>query len=134
MQLIYCSHATHSERKSEFERDVRDILEHSRTYNRLHDITGALLTDGDMFFHVVEGMPVALGTLYSKIMHDDRHDGIVVLQYTVVHVRLFDPWPLAFLRVGPVLHAKELHAYSAPLELRTVAIAILKASRPMFFE
>lgn len=133
-QLIYCSHAVHSENKLEFEHDMHDILDHSRTYNRLHDITGALLTDGDMFFHVIEGVPAALGTLFSKVMRDSRHDGIVVLQHTVVHVRLFDPWPLAFLRISTALHARALHAHSTPLELRTVTVSILKAFRPMFFE
>lgn len=131
MQLIYCSHATHPENKPRFEHDVRDILEHSRVYNLRHDITGALMTDGGMFFHVIEGVPAALGTLYSKVMRDSRHDGIVVLQHTLVHVRLFDPWPLAFLRVGTMLHAKALHARSTPLELRTVTISILKAFRPL---
>ena len=134
MQLIYCSHVAHSENDSEFEHDVRDILEHSRTYNLLHDITGALLTDGDMFFHVIEGVPAALETLHSKVMRDRRHDGIVVLQHTLVHVRLFDPWSLAFLRIGTLLHARALHARSTPLELRTVTVSILKAFRPMFFE
>ena len=131
VQLIYCSHAVHSEDKSEFERDLRHILGHSRFHNPLHEISGALMTDGGMFAHVIEGPSAAVGNLYSRIARDQRHDRVLVLQRTVVHVRLFGPWPVAFLRVGAMGHARTLDARSAPAELRKASVSILKAFRPI---
>ena len=134
MQIIYCSHAANSEDKSQFERDLRDILDHSQAYNPSHDITGALTTDGDMFAHVIEGPSVAVANLYAKIMRDKRHDRALTLQHTLVHVRLFNLWPMAFLRVGTIRHTRTLDARSAPAELRRAAIFILKTFRPILLK
>lgn len=134
VQTVYCSHATNSESKSEFERDLRDILDYSAIYNSLHEISSALVTDGNMFAHVLEGPSAAVKNLYFKIMHDKRHSRILMLQHTVVHVRLFDFWPVAFLRVGTMPHATALNAQSAPVELRKASISILKAFRPILLK
>jgi hypothetical protein len=134
MQLIYCSHATNPENKSEFERNLRDILDHSRSYNPSREITGALMTDGGMFAHVIEGTSAAVEDLYPKIMRDGRHNRVLTLQYTLVRVRLFASWPIAFLRVGTMPHAKALDARSMPIELRKASIAILKAFRPILLK
>ena len=134
VQIIYCSHATHAEVKSDFERDVRDILDHSRTYNLLHEITSALMTDGGMFAHVIEGPAVAVENLYFRVARDPRHDRVLMLQRTVVHVRLFNLWPITFLRVGTLGHTRMLDAWNTPTELRKASISILKAFRPMFLK
>lgn len=131
VQTIYCSHATNSERKSEFESDLRDIIDHSFMYNSLHEISGALVTDGNMYGQVVEGPPAAVKDLCTKIMRDKRHSRVLVLQHTLVHVRLFDFWPIAFIRVGAMPHATALNARSTPTELRKASISILKAFQPM---
>ena len=130
-QLIFCSHAANAGDKPGFERDLRDILDHGRTCNLLHDITGALMTDGSMFAHVIEGPSVALKHLYPKIMRDQRHNRVLTLQHTLVHVRLFGLWPVAFLRVGAMHHAAALNARSRPVELRNASVCILKALRPI---
>ena len=134
VQLIYCSYATNFELGSEFERDLRDILDRSRAYNPLHDITGALMTDGRMLAQVVEGPPAAVRDLYSKITRDKRHNRVMMLQYTLVHIRLFDAWPVAFLRVSTMTHAAALHARSTPAELRKASVSVLKAFRPIFLK
>lgn len=134
VQLIYCSHVAKAENKSEFERDLFDILDRSHAYNSLHDITGALMTDGRMFAHVVEGPPAAVKNLYAKLMRDKRHNRVLMLQHTLVHVRLFGPWPVALLRVGAMPHARILDAQSTPVELRKVAICVLRAFRPLLLK
>jgi hypothetical protein len=134
VQLIYCSHAANSGNKAEFERDLFDILDHSQAYNPLHEITGALMTDGDMFAQVVEGPSAAVKILYAKIMRDKRHHGVLTLQHTLVHVRLFGLWPTAFLRVGAMPHARTLDARSTPSELREVSVCLLKAFRPILLK
>ena len=131
VHLTYCSHATNSGNKAEFERDLLGILDRSRAYNLLHEITGALMTGGGMFAQVVEGPSAAVENLYARIMRDKRHDRVLTLQHTLVHVRLFGRWPIAFLSVGAVPHARGLHARSTPAELGKAAASILKAFRPI---
>ena len=87
-----------------------------------------------MFAHVIEGPSVAVANLYSRIMRDKRHDRVLTLQHTVVHVRLFDLWPMAFLRVGSIRYARTLDAQSVPAELRRTSISILKAFRPILLK
>ena len=134
VQLTYCSYATDFEDKPEFERNLLDILDHSHAYNLLHDVTGALMTDGRMFAHVVEGLPAAVRTLYSKIVRDKRHDRVLTLQHVLVHVRLFGLYPIAFLRVGAVPHAAALDARSTPVELGKAAGSVLRAFRPILLK
>lgn len=134
VQVIYCSHATNSGDKAELERNLGDILYRSQAYNSLHDITGALMTDGDMFGHVVEGPSAAVKDLHAKIMRDKRHNRVLTLQYTLVHVRLFGQWPAAFLRVGAMPHARMLDARSTSLELRRVSVCLLRAFRPILLK
>ena len=131
VQLIYCSHATKAGDKADFERDLLDILDHSHAYNPMHDITGALLTDGRMFAHVVEGPSTAVEELYAKIMRDKRHNRVLTLQHVLVHVRLFALWPAAFLRVGAMSHARTLDTRSTSAELGKASVTILKACRPI---
>lgn len=134
VQLIYSSHAVNSEKKPELERDLADILDRSHAYNALHEITGALLTDGSMFAHVVEGPSAAVKKLYAKITRDKRHDRVLTLQHTLVHVRLFALWPVAFLRVGSLPHTETLDARSTPAELRQASLSILQACRPLLLK
>ena len=132
-QLIFCSRVTYPENKPKFERDLRDILDRSQAYNPVHDITSVLVTDGAVFAHVIEGPAATVGDLYPKIVRDKRHDRILTLQHVLVHVRLFDPQPAAFLRVGTLPHVRALNARSTPAELRQASISILKACRPILF-
>lgn len=134
VHLIFCSHVTTFGDGSEFEHGLRDILDRSLAHNRSHEITGALMTDGGMFAHVIEGPSAAVEDLYAKIRRDRRHDRILLLQHTVVHVRLFDARPIAFLRVGSMGYARTLDARSTPIELRKASISILKAFRPILLK
>ena len=134
IHLIYCSHVINSENNSEFERNLRDITDQGWFRNSLHDITGGLVTDGRMFAHVVEGPSAAVRDLFAKIMGDRRHHRVLTLQHTLVHVRLFDLQPLAFLRVGALPHVTALNARSTPVERRQACISVLKAFRPMLSE
>lgn len=131
VQFIYCSYATNFKDKAIFERDVDDILDRSYGYNLLHNITGALLTDGELFAQVIEGPSAAVGHLCSRIIRDRRHNRVVVLQHVLVHVRLFEFCPMAVSRVESILPARALTARSKPNELRKASIFVLKALRPV---
>ena len=131
MHLIYCSRATSSENKEDFESNLRDISSQSRTYNSLHEITGALMTDGEMFAQVIEGPISAVSAMYTKIVNDQRHESIIELQKALVHVRLFNFWPLALLRMKKIHYVRTLNPQSTLKDLRKVSIYILKSFRPV---
>ena len=130
VQLIYCSRAAHSGVSVLLERDIQDILAFGQIRNFLHEITGALMTDGKMFAHALEGPIGAVEDLHSRITRDKRHSGVVTLQHVPVHVRLFNHWPIAFIRVKSLHHLSTLNAQSTPAELRKASVSILKAFRP----
>lgn len=131
VQLIYCSRATKFKDSAEFEHNLRGILDCSRAYNPSHDITGVLMTDGEMFAHVVEGPPAAVRALHFKIISDKRHENVTIVQRTLVHVRLFSLWPMAFMRVRRICHVRALSAQSPPAELRKAFVSIMNTFWPM---
>ena len=134
VQLICCSWATNFENKSEFVRYLRDVCYKRCTYIPSHYFTGGLITDGRLFAHVVEGPSAEVRKLHSKILSDQRNNRVQTLQHTLVHVRLFGPWPLAFLRVDALPHVAALNAQSTPVERRKASISILRAFRPVLIE
>lgn len=131
VQLIYCSRAAHSKDSASVKSDVKDIITLGQVYNFLHEITGALMTDGEMFAQVIEGPAVAVENLYSKIAKDKRHSNVMTLQRIPIHVRLFNYWPIAFIRVESMHYVRTLNAQSTLAELREASVSILKAFRPV---
>jgi len=131
VQLIYCSRAAHFKDSTLIKSDIQDILTLGQIYNFLHEITGALMTDGEMFAQVIEGPTFAVENLYSKIIKDKRHINIITLQRIPIHVRLFNYWPIAFIRVENMHYVRTLNAQSTPAELREASISILKDFRPV---
>ncbi len=131
VQLIYCSHRVHSKSNVSLERDTEDIVVFGQIHNFLYDITGALMTDGEMFAQVIEGPAIAVENLYSKITKDKRHSSIVRLQHVPTYIRLFNHWPIAFIRVESMHYVRTLSARSTSNELRKASASILKAFRPV---
>jgi len=134
VQLIYCSQVRSRKNKKIFERDIGDILIQSRICNPLYDITSALLSDGKFFAHVIEGPPNSVTKLYSNIVYDQRHDNVILLQYTVVNVRLFYHWRMAYVEIDRLSHVDKLNIQSTPADLRKARISILKSFRPIFLD
>ena len=64
-------------------------------------------------------------------MRDKRHRRVLTLQYVLVYVRLFGLWPIAFLKVGALSHARTLDARSTPTERRKASGLILQAFQPI---
>ena len=131
VQLIYCSRAVHSDNNVLLERDIENIIIFGQIYNFLHDITGALMTDGEMFAQVIEGTIVEVKNMHLKITKDKRHNSVIVLQHVPTHVRLFNHWPIAFIRVENMSYVRALSAQSTSDELRKASASILKAFRPV---
>lgn len=131
VQLIYCSHAIQYKDNVLFENDIKDTLIYGQIYNFMHEITGAIMTDGEMFAQVIEGPRIAVENLYSKILKDKRHSNIIKIQHTTTHVRLFNYWPIAFIKVKDMSYIRGLNDQSTLRELREASISIMKAFRPV---
>ena len=60
--------------------DIDRIAEFSQKKNAKNDLTGALVVSGGYFFHVVEGPPKAVDSLWASLLRDPRHDGILLVK------------------------------------------------------
>jgi len=134
VQLIYCSHVRNVEDNRAIEQDINNIIIQSKTCNLLYDITSGMLSDKVFYAHIIEGPPSFVKQLYSNIAYDARHNNIIVLQYIVINVRLFDLWPMVYVEVDEIPYADKLDIQSTPAELRKARIAILKSFRPIFLQ
>ena len=52
---------------------VKEVVASARTHNPAHDITGALLFDGERFCQLIEGAEADVRALVHKIWNDARH-------------------------------------------------------------
>ena len=95
-QLLYVSNANRSFDQS----DLDQILNAARANNGLHDVTGMLLFLDGAFMQVLEGPPEEVGTIYNKILQDDRHWGAQVLLDRDAP-RSFADWTMGFERLHP---------------------------------
>ena len=68
---------------------VGDILSSSLQRNAEMGVTGALYSDGETFFHVIEGEEPVLARLMSLILRDPRHQSISILDQTDLEHRMF---------------------------------------------
>jgi len=75
--------------------DIESLMIQSEHNNRNNEITGALMTLGDLFFQVIEGPEEKIDDLISKIQNDGRHQDVFVLgvEDKVPH-RIFPNWAL----------------------------------------
>ena len=78
-------------------RDISRILASSQLYNGAHAITGMLCHGGNRFIQYLEGEREAVNELYARIMADDRHKKLMLLEYRAIRQRLFKDWSMGFV-------------------------------------
>ena len=69
---------------------VRQILQTAAERNSMLGVTSALYSDGETFFHVIEGEEPTLATLMSSILRDPRHTSIEILDQFDLSERMFN--------------------------------------------
>ncbi|MFY8273894.1 BLUF domain-containing protein [Pseudoalteromonas sp. SSDWG2] len=77
--------------------DVAQILEASRKNNRKADITGLLCFNHKYFLQCLEGSRARVNSLYQRILHDQRHQDILLLSYGEVAERHFSNWSMGYI-------------------------------------
>ncbi|MBN1552099.1 BLUF domain-containing protein [bacterium] len=81
--------------KSLSSEDIRKLVEVSAKNNERDGITGVLLSSGCLFFQIIEGPKEKIDTLYEKIVADDRHTNVLMLNAEeCVKERLFPDWSM----------------------------------------
>ena len=131
VQLAFCSRIVDSQDANRLEQDISHIVRHGRAENARVGITGALLTDRTSFAQVIEGPIVSIEAMYSKIIEDERHHGVELLQYITTHVRLLPLWSLVLVEVDHIPGVAGINGCSTPLARRKACTSVFAALRPL---
>jgi hypothetical protein len=75
--------------------EINQLTEKSRKNNAEKDITGILMTSGQVFFQIIEGPEKAINDLWDDIISDFRHTDIILLKSENGSFdRLFPDWSM----------------------------------------
>lgn len=94
VRLIYASTPTPACTPEE----ISKIVEVSRENNRRDGVTGVLCHDHRYFLQWIEGPRDAINVLYNKLVTDDRHKNLVILDYAPIFAREFPNWDMGCIR------------------------------------
>jgi Sensors of blue-light using FAD len=76
--------------------EIPRIVSVSRNRNAIDDITGILLFTGLDFVQLVEGTPLAVANLWTRISTDVRHRDVMVVLDERDDTRWFTDWRVGF--------------------------------------
>lgn len=100
-QLVYVSRSVRSVNSAI---GMSDILAEARPNNARDGITGCLTAIDGRFVQVVEGEPDKLDKLINRLLRDERHTDLRVLERRAVSGRAFPQWDM----LSPVLVTAEI--------------------------
>ena len=73
---------------------LTSILATARRRNARDAITGALICRHDIYLQLIEGDAAAIDALFARILVDDRHLAVTLLNRAEVSERLFPQWAM----------------------------------------
>ena len=88
---------------SRFSRDfsaqeLDELVTHAAAKNATRDITGVLMANGGIFYQILEGPADALASLYERILVDERHTDVLLLdEEHDIEERFFGGWSMRSL-------------------------------------
>ena len=91
-RIMYMSRAT----RYISDKELEELLEVSRNNNQKKALTGLLIVKGRTFLQCLEGNKNDVEEIYSKILNDDRHTGIIDLIEENISHRIFPNWTMAY--------------------------------------
>lgn len=92
-RLFYASTATEKYTSAE----LGDILKSCRKNNSPLDITGMLFLGNGYFLQCLEGPRGNINLLYNKILKDQRHTKVEILEFKEVADRYFAKWTMKYV-------------------------------------
>lgn len=91
-QLVYLSHITSTGLSNSS--TLNDIAEVAIKQNKIDNITGILCYGNGYFLQCVEGTEQALTNLKNRLLLDDRHKDLKILDFSAIAERRFSAWSL----------------------------------------
>ena len=101
MQLIRLVYVSRMTEECDMEA-LQNILEVSRQNNPAIGVTGLLCYDPAFFLQCLEGPRDTVNDLYAKIVADDRHTNVTLLDCTDIDERFFGNWAMGLLKTSDV--------------------------------
>ncbi len=74
--------------------DLKAILATSIENNTRDQLTGALFFSEDYFLQILEGARVPLSDTFSRILKDDRHAQVCLMEFVPCSERQFSSWAM----------------------------------------
>lgn len=79
--------------------NIGDILDVSASNNHERRITGFLAHNGRHFMQALEGAKDEVEEIYSRIINDGRHFGVVQIIGETITERAFPEWAMNYFRI-----------------------------------
>ena len=93
VRLVYAS-----SKAKEFDLDdVSQIIDSARENNKKCSVTGLLCFNRKYFLQCLEGSRSQVNRIYHRILNDERHDRIVLLDYKEIIEREFNDWWMGYM-------------------------------------
>jgi hypothetical protein len=127
VQLAYVSRATALDASGR-----RRLLKQARADNGRRQLTGMLVSLGNLYIQALEGEAGMVEAVYNTIARDERHSQVTVLFIRPISARMFLPWRLGFLecRQAPLpTRLEDISAAAAERLLRQARPAMTIANR-----
>ncbi len=115
VRLLYVSRSTGPQTTTV----TGSILETAQKHNRAQGLTGVLCQGQGMFVQVLEGERDKVNRLYARILRDDRHHDVQLLQFEEISERRYAQWAMAHVSLSALdpmvkMGHPEFDPYSAP--------------------
>ena len=111
-RLVYVSTA----RDDLSDRDIGDILDVSQSNNHERYLTGFLAHNNRYFMQALEGAREEVDTIFSQILRDDRHFGVVQIIGEQISERAFPNWAMNYFRADDPAGGKMVVRYNDPVD------------------
>ena len=97
------------------------LLDQATESNRQNKITGLLCFTDNIFLQVLEGSSSSVNQLYRKIIVDQRHTEVSLINYSFISKREFSDWAMGFVDLDAIISKKELDMSSWPnINIQTI--------------
>ncbi|ANJ66321.1 hypothetical protein A9404_02045 [Halothiobacillus diazotrophicus] len=80
--------------------DVRMILAASQRNNGARGVSGLLMFNSGHFLQWLEGERRAVSERFARILQDERHTDVVIVDFAEVEARQFTDWQMGYLGEG----------------------------------
>lgn len=96
--------------------EIGSILDVSASNNHERRITGFLVHNGRHFMQALEGAHEEVDEIYSRILADDRHFGVVQILGENIEQRAFPDWAMNYFRVDDPSGGKMVVRHDDPVD------------------